>query len=54
MKDFKINQEVIVPNGRIGKIKAKSGHEATVWFDEAGLDIGYFSLATLNYPPRTN
>lgn len=52
MKNFTPGQLIVVPSGRTGKIKVVSGNQATVWFDEDGLDVGYFSLATLTYPKR--
>lgn len=50
MKQFKRGQEVVVPNGRKGKIQSVSGTEAIVWFDEDGNDTGVFSIPTLQYP----
>ena len=47
MKIFQINQRVTVPGGRVGTIKSLSGLQATVWFDDEGTDIGYYSVPTL-------
>lgn len=49
MKNFRVGQQVKVPNGRVGTLKSIDGNRAIVWFDEAGNDTGLFNLTTLTY-----
>lgn len=50
MKTFQVGQRVRVPNGRVGTIKSLTKiNEALVWFDEDGMDTGYFSVPTLTF-----
>lgn len=50
MKDVRIGQRMVVPNGREGTVRKVSGNEVTIWFDEDGNDSGIFALTTLKYP----